>query len=229
MRNLMVSLLVWLSSVRLNRVDNYEAPYFVPYLRHANTWYGFVLKSYYSSLAYHCMIRPTHLPPGSRVLDIGCGIGLLAGQFSRLGYEVAGVDVHKAAIELSIYPDHCYLVNRTSQLDYPDEYFDLVVSREVLEHIPASDIDNCIKEWNRVGKGVMVHIIAVAERGKRATLDPTHINVQPEQWWVDKFERYGYQVMGESARTIFSPFDTSGYLVLKRNHSLCAKMDKDKA
>lgn len=97
---------------------------------------------------------------------------------------------------------------------------------------PATLILNrvyCIKEWNRVGKGVMVHIIAVAERGKRATLVPTHINVQPEQWWVDKFEYYGYQVIRNSTRTLFSPFDTSGYLVLKRNHGVCAQMGKDKA
>lgn len=220
MRNLMVSLLVWLSSVRVNRVDNYEAPYFVHYLRHATAWYGFVFKSYYNGLAYQCMIKPTHLPPGSRVLDIGCGIGLLVEQFSKLGYEVAGVDVHQAALELSIYPDSCQLVNKTSQLDYPDAYFDLVVSREVLEHIPASDIDHCLKEWDRVGKGVMVHILAVAEQGKRQTLDPTHITIRPEQWWVDKFEYYGYQVIRNSTRTFFSPFATSGYLVLKRNHAV---------
>ena len=221
-RNLIASLLVRLSSTGLNRVDNYGARYFVDnYLRHANAWYGFIVKFYYFCLAYHCMIRPTNMPPGSRVLDIGCGIGFLAEQFHKLGYQVVGMDVHQAALALSIYPEGCCLVNTTAQLDYPDGYFDLVVSREVLEHIPASDIDNCIKEWDRVGKGVMVHIIAVTERGERMTLDPTHVNVQPEQWWVAKFEHHGYQVTRKSTRRLFSPFDTSGYLVLKRNSLTC--------
>ena len=41
------------------------------------------------------------LPPGSRVLDVGCGSGWLSEYFARLGYEVKGIDLSPALIEMS--------------------------------------------------------------------------------------------------------------------------------
>jgi 2-polyprenyl-3-methyl-5-hydroxy-6-metoxy-1,4-benzoquinol methylase/glycosyltransferase involved in cell wall biosynthesis len=41
------------------------------------------------------------LPPGSRVLDVGCGSGWLSEYFARLGYEVKGIDISPTLIEMS--------------------------------------------------------------------------------------------------------------------------------
>ena len=41
------------------------------------------------------------LPPGSRVLDVGCGSGWLSEYFARLGYEVKGIDISPSLIEMS--------------------------------------------------------------------------------------------------------------------------------
>jgi len=216
--NFFDSFLSRFSSLYMNTVADYGASYYVHnHLRHINSWYGFLIKFYYHYVACHVLIRPTKLSPQSTVLDIGCGIGLLAEQFDRLGHQVVGVDVNKAAIENSVYPKNCFLVETTSRLNYPDQYFDLVVSREVLEHIPLADIDDCIREWDRAGKGVMAHIIAVAERGVSATHDPTHVNVQVEQWWVDKFEAHGYVVTRKPLKMFLSPFGSSGYLVMVKD------------
>lgn len=207
-----------LSSRYMNTVAGYDARYYVHnHLRHLNAWYGFIVRAYYRYVAYQCMIKPTQLPPGSRVLDLGCGLGVLAEQFDQLGYPVVGLDVNQAAIEQSVCPQHCALVETTACLNYPDQYFDLIVSREVLEHIPASEIDGCLHEWDRVGKGSMVHIIAVTERGESALTDPTHVNVKPERWWRDTFERHGYKVSQAPAQAFFSPFGSSGYFVAAKN------------
>ena len=105
------------------------------------------------------------------------------------------------------------LVKTTAKLNYPKNHFDLVVSREVLEHIPKKDIDNCIREWDRISKGKMVHIIAVKERGACATDDPTHINVQTEKWWIKKFKKHGYKAIRQK-KFFFSFFGSKGYLML---------------
>ena len=77
---------------------------------------------------------------GKRVLDMGCGAGLLAEPLARLGAAVTGVDAapeviaaaraHDAASGLAI--DY-----RTGGVEaIAGEQFDLVVSFEVIEHVP---------------------------------------------------------------------------------------------
>ena len=41
-----------------------------------------------------------HVPPGSRVLDVGCGPGFMSLELARLGYHVVGVDVSADALAL---------------------------------------------------------------------------------------------------------------------------------
>jgi SAM-dependent methyltransferase len=41
------------------------------------------------------------LPPGSRILDVGCGSGWLSEYFARLGYEVTGIDVSDDLIRMA--------------------------------------------------------------------------------------------------------------------------------
>lgn len=199
----------------VDKLSTYDTEYFVyNYLRHVNTWYGFLVKLYYRYVAYYCMIKPTNICKNSKVLDIGCSVGILVQQFNKLGYQAIGIDINKAAIENSLCPQSCFLVNTTSQLEYQDNYFDLVVSREVLEHIPLSDIDKCIREWDRVGKRVMVHIIGVAERGPRVIDNPLHVNIKPEKWWIDKFKEHGYRAIKNPTRMFFSLFGNSGYFMM---------------
>ncbi len=76
---------------------------------------------------------------GKRVLDVGCGAGLLAEPLARLGGTVTGIDaapeviaaarVHAEAAGLAID----YRAGGIETLG--DERFDLVVSLEVIEHV----------------------------------------------------------------------------------------------
>ncbi len=195
----------------------YDEAYFQNnHWKRLHSWYRVFVTLYYRYVARYAMITPAKIQKGDRVLDIGCGIGILVQQFHKLGYRAFGIDINKAALSNSLCRSYCSLVSKTAQLDYPNNYFDLIVSREVLEHIPVEEIDDCIKEWDRVGKGVMVHLIAVTEHGKSATDDPTHVNVQPKQWWIQKFESHGYEVIQKPRRLFFSPFGNKGYLMVRK-------------
>lgn len=70
---------------------------------------------------------------GGRVLDLGCGDGFWSRKLARLGYQVTSVDHEK-------YYQNTQLVDLEKKLPFPDQYFDLVWSTEVLEHLftPAS-------------------------------------------------------------------------------------------
>ena len=78
---------------------------------------------------------------GRRALDMGCGAGLLAEPLARLGAAVTGVDASAQVIAAA--RDHAaagglaidYRVGGTEAV--AGERFDLVVSFEVIEHVPA--------------------------------------------------------------------------------------------
>lgn len=87
--------------------------------------------------------EPTLRKPlkGVRVLDVGCGGGLLCEPMTRLGADVVGIDadgagidaarVHAAAVGLSID----YRVAPAESLAKAGERFDAVVASEVIEHV----------------------------------------------------------------------------------------------
>ena len=41
------------------------------------------------------------LPPGARILDVGCGSGWLSEYFARLGYKVTGIDISDELIDMA--------------------------------------------------------------------------------------------------------------------------------
>ena len=76
---------------------------------------------------------------GKRVLDVGCGAGLLAEPLARLGASVTAIDA--AGESISVARDHAS--RRGLAIDYRvggveaavGEHFDLVTSMEVIEHV----------------------------------------------------------------------------------------------
>lgn len=79
-----------------------------------------------------------HAPPGSRVLDVGCGEGVFAGALRRAGREVLGVDVaaeplrraraREPALDVRLLP-------AVGPWPLPDAGFDVVWAGEVIEHV----------------------------------------------------------------------------------------------
>jgi 2-polyprenyl-6-hydroxyphenyl methylase/3-demethylubiquinone-9 3-methyltransferase len=88
---------------------------------------------------------------GLRLLDIGCGGGLLSEPMSRLGFEVVGVDAsarnigtagaHAAQVGVEID----YRCSTAEDLKAAGERFDLILNMEVIEHVadPGQFLRDC--------------------------------------------------------------------------------------
>ncbi len=93
-------------------------------------------------------------PNGLRVLDVGCGGGLLAEEFARLGCAVTGIDPSENSIEVAREHaalselDIAYESGVAEDLPFSDASFGAVYCCDVLEHV--SDVGATIAEIARV-------------------------------------------------------------------------------
>ncbi len=112
-----------------------------------------MILEHYSSSVEHYVIYIIHIATynfaeqfakAKRVLDYGCGSGYGAARISAVADHVYAVDVAEDAIayarqhyERVNLKFHC--VAPDSQLPFPDQSFDTVLSFQVFEHIPKTD------------------------------------------------------------------------------------------
>lgn len=77
---------------------------------------------------------------GLRLLDAGCGTGHHMAELRKRGYEVAGVDASKEMLKYAREnnPDSEILEADVEEIPFPDESFDIILSVEVLRHLPRS-------------------------------------------------------------------------------------------
>lgn len=74
-------------------------------------------------------------PPGSRVLDVGCGSGVLLARMQSLGWQVEGVEPDPAAVEAARARGVSVRLGTLEKQDYPENHFDAVHSAHVIEHL----------------------------------------------------------------------------------------------
>lgn len=113
------------------------------------------LRSYAHKKQYESVL--SHVTQGMKVLDAGCGEGVLSVMMSKKGALVTGTDISVPNIEAAkqfAKSEGCdninFFVSDLDKLPFADNEFDLVVSSHVLEHLP--NFDRGLSEVIRVTK-----------------------------------------------------------------------------
>jgi SAM-dependent methyltransferase len=120
-----------------------------------------------------------------RVLDAGCALGLLVETLRARGVEAFGVDISSYAIANAADGARPYL-RRSSAAAELTERYDLIVSIEVLEHMPAAAAEAAIANFCR-------HTDDVLFSSSPDDFDEaTHVNVRPPEYWAEQFARHGF-------------------------------------
>jgi ubiquinone/menaquinone biosynthesis C-methylase UbiE len=123
----------------------------------------------------------TELPPGSKILDVGCGKGAYLKDINRIrsDLELYGVDIGNVK---EFLPDYInFEVSSGDDLPFEDEKFDLIICFHVLEHV-LNPMD-FLREFNRVLKNEgLVYVempyyktINSPEGNVNFWSDPTHV------------------------------------------------------
>lgn len=102
------------------------------------------------------------IPPGCKVLDVGCGAGELLDLLHReKGTDCYGADISAVAIEAVRKRGFHGEVARLPALPFDSDAFDALVCTETLEHV--TDVRRSVQEFSRVLKPGGLLIISVPD------------------------------------------------------------------
>jgi len=161
--------------------DQYNAAYYAhncgePY-EHNEAWMGV-----FNLIADH-IVNEFH--PRS-VLDAGCAMGFLVESLRQRGVEAWGIDVSEYAIQ-NVLPDfrpYCKVGLITEPFPHPR--YDLITCIEVIEHLTAQEADRAIENICKHTDDILLSSTPFDFR------EPTHVNVQPPEYWAALFNRFGF-------------------------------------
>jgi 2-polyprenyl-3-methyl-5-hydroxy-6-metoxy-1,4-benzoquinol methylase len=130
------------------------------------------------------------------VLDMGCAMGYLVEQLRRRGFEAWGLDIsdyalENAPLEVAGYL-HWYDMTSGNDTFFGNNRFDIILCFETLEHIPDGfplhkALDSLFRSLRP--NGIVLMTICTSEQPGWDT-DPTHVNIQPRSWWLERMHQY---------------------------------------
>jgi SAM-dependent methyltransferase len=132
------------------------------------------------------------------VLDFGCAKGFIVRAMNDLGYDCYGGDISEYAISRS----HESIKERLTLLDpermedwFLHRNFDIVLCKDVLEHIPYESIDSLLSVLRRISPRLLA-IIPLGENGKYVIPDyendVTHVIRENHAWWHERLRQAGF-------------------------------------
>jgi len=123
------------------------------------------------------------LPKNSLVLDLGCGTGHFANYILRQGFQVHAIDPSANMLRLARdnFPEIHFKEGIAQDLNFPDQFFDLVISIEVLRYLDEADVRKSYEEIFRVlkpgGKMLVTHV-------NKFALDGYYFFYHAKQFWM---------------------------------------------
>lgn len=124
------------------------------------------------------------IQPGT-VLDAGCAMGFLVEQLRAHGIEAWGVDISEYAIGKAHESIREFVWVGSVTEPFPSRY-DLIVSIEVLEHLPKEASEQAVAIICQHTDDVLFSSTPLDYN------EATHFNVQPVAYWAELFAQHGF-------------------------------------
>ena len=132
------------------------------------------------------------------VLDVGASTGAAVHNLSFSGKSAMGLEVSFDAATRALYHGRPVLWGCATRIPLVNNYCDVVMSTDMLEHLRKEDVGQAIAEMCRVAKKyVALKICSLPEAagwGKRVGVEDLHLTKKPIEWWIDEFLVHGGKV-----------------------------------
>jgi len=144
---------------------------------------------------FGCLGAKWSLPPGARVLDVGCGQGPALDLFEKHGYQPVGITLNGQEAAICRAKGFSVLEMDQSFLAFPDQEFDLVWCRHCLEHsiFPFFTLAG----FSRVLKpgGWLYVEVPAPDTASRHQTNRNHYSVLGKSMWAELLMRSGFQLV----------------------------------
>lgn len=129
------------------------------------------------------LLRSLRLPAGTRVLEVGCGPGLLLAELEALGWRAEGLEADPWLAGQASAAGHRVHLGRAEELPFPDGTFDVALCHLVLLWLP--DPPAALREMARVVRSGG-RVVALAEPDLQARIDWPELGYAE---WMSRFLR----------------------------------------
>jgi ubiquinone/menaquinone biosynthesis C-methylase UbiE len=152
------------------------------------------------------------LPPGARVLDIGCGQGPALKWFNEHGFTAHGITSNAA--DTAACRDAGYMVTMADMHEIPEGWTDsadCVWARHVLEHSPIPLF--VIHEFRRILKpgGLLYVEVPAPDTSAKHETNPNHYSVLGFSAWLSLITRAGFEIVSAYDRSLSLQCGTDTY------------------
>ena len=145
------------------------------------------------------LIENYNLPQDANILDIGCGKGFLLYEFKQLlpNSRITGFDISEYAIENAKeeIKNNLFVYRAQDRYPFKDNEFDLVTSITTLHNLTIRDLEQALKEVERVGKNKYLNVESFRNEQELFNLQCWALTCgsffRPEDW-IHLFEKFGY-------------------------------------
>jgi len=125
----------------------------------------------------------------ANLVDVGCGAGIYLNGFAQNGInEALGIDGSPAAKEEFLLGRDKLVIFDLSEKYKFNRRYDLCLCLEVAEHLETGSADTLVETLISASDNI-IFSAAVPGQGPRSI---GHINEQPHEYWIRKFENHGY-------------------------------------
>jgi len=102
------------------------------------------------------LIETYNLGSGSRVLDLGCGKGFLLHELLLLEpkLQVVGTDISQYALShtTELVKPYTKIHDARGEFEWGDNEFELVISLTMIHNLRSFELENCLRQIQRIGK-----------------------------------------------------------------------------
>lgn len=158
----------------------------------------------------------TQIPKNSKILDVGCGEGVLVERFYKRGYNIIGLDLN--------YSSNIVKKGDITEMPFKGQEFDIVLCLDIIEHLNFDKQEKALTEIKRVLKDNGILLLSVPNLSHfasrifflftgnliRTSRIERHPGDRPINEYADLLNKSGFRIL--KRKGIFPTFPISSLL-----------------
>lgn len=156
------------------------------------------------------------LPGTARILDVGCGNGVISRHLGQYGFKVTGIDVSDKAIaiakSLNKYDNVKFETKSAEQLVAEGEKYDAIICSEVLEHLSNPDALLEVLYKSLASNGKLLITVPNGKGPRESLVTKPVLKMRKKNNWAWKLITRIKKSLGYSGTTVQSAADNLDHI-----------------